>query len=453
MEKPSLPRGTRDFGPADMFRRRLIFDTIRKVFETFGYQPLETPAMENLSTLTGKYGEEGDQLLFRILNSGDIGAGIASLKSPDTRTLLPLLSEKGLRYDLTVPFARYVVMNRDKIVFPFKRYQMQPVWRADRPQKGRYREFYQCDADVIGTDSILCEAEIVLMINRIFQQLDIVNYTIRINHRGLLAGLAETIGGKGKEPALYTAIDKLDKMGETKVREELSAKGFSSPQLDQLFSALHQKGDNEALIQFAEHNLQGESVNKAVTSLRELTSLLNAYGPGEQDHLQLDFSLARGLSYYTATIFEVVLSGVAVGSVSGGGRYDDLTGIFGMPGISGVGISFGVDRLYDAMDELQLFGDVTAISSKVLICTMDPESKHYGLSLLHDLREAGVASELYPDEARMKKQLDFANRKGIPFVIVIGENERTTGMLALKEMASGNQENISRSEVLKLLAR
>lgn len=435
-----------------MFRRRFIFDSIRQVFEVFGYQPLETPAMENLSTLTGKYGEEGDQLLFRILNSGDLAAEITQLDKSDTRSLLPLLSEKGLRYDLTVPFARYVVMNRDKIAFPFKRYQMQPVWRADRPQKGRYREFYQCDADAIGTDSVLCEAEIILMVDQVFARLGLDRYTIRINHRGLLNGLAESIGGKGKESALFTAIDKLDKAGEPKVREELSEKGFTASQLDQLFATLHKKSDNKALIDFAEQNLHGESVSKAVASLRELLMILEAYSAGSQDHLQLDFSLARGLSYYTATIFEVVLSGVAIGSVCGGGRYDDLTGIFGMPGISGVGISFGVDRLFDAMEELKLFGDGVSPSSKVLICTMDPESMRYGIGLLHDLRTAGIASEIYPDEARMKKQLDYANRRNIPFVVVIGESERNSGQLALKEMATGEQERLSREGLLKRLS-
>lgn len=435
-----------------MFRRRFIFDAIRQVFGVFGYQPLETPAMENLSTLTGKYGEEGDQLLFRILNSGDLSSAIAPLDKSDTKALLPHLSEKGLRYDLTVPFARYVVMNRDKIAFPFKRYQMQPVWRADRPQKGRYREFYQCDADVIGTDSMLCEAEIVLMVNQVFAKLGLEKYTIRINHRGLLSGLAESIGGRGKEPALFTAIDKLDKAGEAKVREELGEKGFSASQLDHLFTVLHKKGDNKSLIDFAEQNLHGESVSKAVNSLRELLMILEAYGTGSQDHLQLDFSLARGLTYYTATIFEVVLSGVAVGSVCGGGRYDDLTGIFGMPGISGVGISFGVDRLFDAMEELNLFRDETAQSSRVLICTMDAESMRYGIGLLRDLRAAAVAAELYPDAARMKKQLDYANRRSIPFVIVIGESERNSGQLALKEMATGQQENLSREALLKRLS-
>src|SRR5688572_12814891 len=358
MEKPTLAKGTRDFGPGTMAKRQFIFDAIRSVFQKFGFQPLETPAIENLSTLTGKYGEEGDQLLFKILNSGDFLKDIdpAKLTSVNYKSLTPDISEKGLRYDLTVPFARFVVMNRNEVTFPFKRYQIQPVWRADRPQKGRYREFYQCDADVVGTDSLLCEAEIILMIKSVFKTLGISDYTIKINHRDILNGVAGVFGASGKEIALFVAIDKLDKIGEVKVKEELLAKGFSQKSLDQLFKILNTRGTTAEKLKFLKENFKNtEAGNKGVADVEQVLRLLKELG-SDDSNVELDIPLARGLSYYTGCIFEVKINNVGIGSVSGGGRYDNLTQAFGdKEKLSGVGFSFGVDRIYDAMEELKLF--------------------------------------------------------------------------------------------------
>ena len=441
MDKPTLPKGTRDFGPAQMSKRQFIFNTIRKVFETYGFQPLETPAMENLITLTGKYGEEGDQLLFKILNSGDFlkDADKNELATGNWKLLTNSVSEKGLRYDLTVPFARYVVMNRHEITFPFKRYQIQPVWRADRPQKGRYREFYQCDADVVGTDSLICEAEIVLMINEVFKGLKITDYSIKINHRAILSGLAEMAGAKGNEGDLFVAIDKLDKIGEEKVKEELRGKGFSEASLMSLFEILNFKGSTSQKLEFLSNKFSNSTAGqKGVSDFREVLDLLASYGAHEE-HILFDIALARGLSYYTGCIFEVKINNVAIGSVSGGGRYDNLTGGFGMPGVSGVGFSFGVDRLYDAMEELKLFSEDTQIASKVLVSHLDEECRRFALKTVHALRKAGIASEVYPDNAKLKKQLEYADRKKIPFVIVIGSDEMKSGNLTFKNMKTGEQ--------------
>lgn len=453
MEKPTLPKGTRDFGPAQMAKRQFILENIKKVFQKYGFQPLETPAMENLTTLTGKYGEEGDQLLFKILNSGDFLKDIDynKLETRNSKSATFDISEKGLRYDLTVPFARYVVMNRHEVTFPFKRYQIQPVWRADRPQKGRYREFYQCDADVVGTDSLLCETEIVLMIKEVFTRLGVKDYSIKINHRAILAGLAHLCQATGNETSLFVAIDKLDKIGEEKVKEELRSRGFSESSLLILFEILNFKGNTQQKIEFLSNKFSNTpSGQKGITDFKEVLSLLTGYGATE-DHVEFDIALARGLSYYTGCIFEVKINNVSIGSVSGGGRYDNLTGVFGLPGVSGVGFSFGVDRLYDALEELKLFPLEAQISSQVLIAHFDIESKLYGLKVLQSLRDNGIASEIYPDSIKIQKQLDYANKKLVPYTIVIGSEEVKSGMLALKDMKTGEQQKKSIGEIISLI--
>jgi histidyl-tRNA synthetase len=450
MDNPSIPKGTRDFGPAQMAKRQFILDHIKKVFQKYGFQPLETPAMENLSTLTGKYGDEGDQLLFKILNSGNFLKDVDSLQlqNRDLKLIAPRLTEKGLRYDLTVPFARYVVMNRNEITFPFRRYQMQPVWRADRPQKGRYREFYQCDADVVGTDALLCEVEIVLMIKEVCTVLGFQDFSVKINHRAILSGLAELTGARENEMDLFVAIDKLDKIGEEKVKEELRSKGFANHHLTLLFEILNFSGSSQQKIDFLTDKFQTSvSGRKGLNDLKKILELLHLHQSDEQ-HLVLDLALARGLSYYTGCIFEVKINDVPIGSISGGGRYDNLTGVFGMPGVSGVGISFGVDRIYDAMEELQLFPKDTLISSRVLVTHTDEESMRYGLKIVQSLRQKGIAAEIYPDIAKLKKQLDYANKKGVPFVIVIGSEEIAGGLLTFKNMETGEQERLTLNQIL-----
>lgn len=454
MEKPTLPKGTRDFGPATMAKRQFIFENIRKVFQKYGFQPLETPALENLSTLTGKYGEEGDQLLFKILNSGDFLKDIDNqkLEARNSKQLSFDIADKGLRYDLTVPFARFVVMNRNDITFPFKRYQIQPVWRADRPQKGRYREFYQCDADVVGTDSLICETEIILMIKEVFKGLGVTDYTIKINHRGILSGIAESMGAKENEASLFVAIDKLDKIGEEKVKEELQNKGFSKNNLASLFEILNVKGSTiNKLALLTSRFDTSERGKKGLRDLQEVLNMLDYYG-ATGEHVEFDVALARGLSYYTGCIFEVKINNVAVGSVSGGGRYDNLTRSFGdKDNLSGVGFSFGVDRLYDAMEELDLFPNETETSSKILICHFDDASLIYGLGVLTKLRNAGISSEIYPEQAKIKKQLDYANKKMVSFAIVIGSDEIQSGVLAFKNMATGEQEKLTLEQIISKL--
>jgi histidyl-tRNA synthetase len=452
MEKPGLPKGTRDFGPQAMARRNYIFETIRNVFQKYGFQPLETPAMENLSTLTGKYGEEGDQLLFRILNSGDFLKDVDDDIKSDSRTLVKYIADKGLRYDLTVPFARYVVMNRHDITLPFKRYQMQPVWRADRPQKGRYREFYQCDADVVGTDSLICEAEIILMIKEVMNQLQISDYTIKVNHRQILNGVAKVIGASGKETDLFVAIDKLDKIGEEGVRQELQTKGFLNEQCRKLFDVLKTGGSNQSKLQsLATIFIQTKHEPKGIADMQQVFDLLTRYKQDDA-HVEFDLTLARGLSYYTGCIFEVKINGMAVGSISGGGRYDDLTQAFGSKDkLSGVGISFGIDRLYDALDELNLFPKSALATTTILICHFDEHCLQYGLGALSQLRANHIAAEIYPETAKLKKQLDYANKKGIPFTLVVGPEEVNSGNLALKNMESGNQENLPLDEIINKL--
>ncbi|GAA4451583.1 histidine--tRNA ligase [Nibrella saemangeumensis] len=451
MQKPSIPKGTRDFGPEQMSKRLFIFDTIRQTFRRYGFQPLETPAMENLSVLMGKYGEEGDQLLFKILNSGDFAGGLTETDwQSGAKKLTQKISEKGLRYDLTVPFARYVVMNRHALPMPFKRYQMQPVWRADRPQKGRYREFYQCDADVVGTDSLLCEAEIVLMVHEVLRNLGIQDFTLKINNRKILAGIAEAIGMPGQEGALAVAIDKLDKIGQEKVIDELRERGFSDESLSRLQPIFGFSGEAAEMLQSLKGWLSSsETAQTGIAELEEVWQLVSQYGLVDSQ-LELDVTLARGLSYYTGAIFEVKANGVQIGSISGGGRYDNLTGAFGQPGLSGVGISFGVDRIYDVMEELNLFPAGSQQSTQVLIVHFDTDARAVGLPLLSRLRQEGVMAEAYPDITKLKKQLDYANQKNIPYVVLIGSEEVQTGQLSVKNMVTGEQQ---KQTVEELIAR
>jgi len=453
-KKPSIPKGTRDFGPAEMAKRHFILDTIKKVYQKYGYEPIETPAMENLSVLQGKYGDEGDQLLFKILNSGDFLSKTEEGDRNDSKTLQPKISEKGLRYDLTVPFARFVVMNQHKLTFPFRRYQIQPVWRADRPQRGRYREFYQCDADAIGTNSMLCEAEIVLMIQEVFKSLQAkkansLDYAIKINNRKILSGIVEVLGAEGKETDFAVAIDKLDKIGEEKVKEELTERGFAQSAIDTLSPLFTLSGDNAEQINFLKDFLKdSEKGQKGLAELNEVFDILDAFG-AKVPQLELDVTLARGLSYYTGAIFEVKPKNVQMGSICGGGRYDGLTDTFGLPDVSGVGISFGVDRIYDVLEELQLYPDNAESSTEVLMVSFDDESWKYCLKVLHRLRTANVKAELYPEPVKLKKQMKYANDKQIPYVILVGSEEMKTGDLTFKNMKEGTQENLNAESILK----
>ncbi|GAB3652637.1 histidine--tRNA ligase [Echinicola sediminis] len=453
IQKPTLPKGTRDFGPEQMARRNYILDIIKDTFKLFGYQQLETPSMENLSVLTGKYGDEGDQLLYKILNSGDF---LKKVKTGDleqgTGQVLPKVAEKGLRYDLTVPFARYVVMNRNDITFPFKRFQIQPVWRADRPQKGRYREFYQCDADVVGTDSLICEAEILLMIRRVFAKLKLNDYDIKVNNRKILTGISEVIGAPGKESELCVAIDKLDKIGWEKVQEELVQRGFSGEAITKLEPVVLLKGSNSEKLSFLKDFLSASSEGlKGVAELEEVLGILENFGEN-QEHVVLDVVLARGLSYYTGAIFEVKVNNVSIGSVSGGGRYDNLTGVFGLEGVSGVGFSFGVDRIYDVLEELELFPDERMQSTAVMVGYFDQNGKDYGLKILNGLRSAGLSAEIYPDVTKVKKQFNYADKKNIPFVIMIGSEEMAQHKVTLKNMKTGDQHMYSLEECIGIIS-
>ena len=442
MEKPTLPKGTRDFGPAQMARRLFILDTIRAVFKKYGFQPLETPAMENLSTLTGKYGEEGDQLLFKILNSGDFlkDADVNDLAAKNSRKTASQISEKGLRYDLTVPFARFVVMNQHELAMPFRRYQIQPVWRADRPQKGRYREFYQCDADVVGTESLLCEAEIILMIREVFSSLGINGYQIKINHRDILKGLAELAGAKGNETAFFVALDKLDKIGEDKVKEELASKGISGNGTNQVFSLLKTfNGKIESL-----RSVFTDAGQKGLADLEEVFKLA-----GSISQVEFDLSLARGLSYYTGCIFEVKVPSSGIGSVCGGGRYDNLTQAFGAKEkLSGVGISFGIDRIYDVLEALNLFRPNQESTTQILFCHFDEVTRAAAFALAGEIRAAGISAEVYPDVVKIKKELDYANKRSIPFAAIIGDEEIKNGTVTLKDLISGNQEVIETNQLI-----
>ncbi len=468
IQKPSIPKGTRDFSPLEMVRRNYIFDTIRKVFQLYGYQPIETPAMENLSTLLGKYGEEGDKLLFKILNSGDfledrgsrIEDGASRMEHPassaeklDYKVLLPRIAEKGLRYDLTVPFARYVVQHQNEITFPFKRYQIQPVWRADRPQKGRYREFFQCDVDVIGSDSLLNEVELVQVVDKIFTSLG-VKVIVKLNNRKILSGIAEVIGEPGRLTDLTISLDKMEKTGIEPVLSELRQKGFEAASIEALvpFLKLVSENDFAVILTFLKEKLKGsltglsgiEEIDKIAGYLRDLNL---------SDLVELDISLARGLNYYTGTIIEVKAVDVPIGSLCGGGRYDNLTGVFGLTGVSGVGISFGADRIYDVMNEMNLFPEMIEATTKVLFVNFGPVEEKYCLPLLSSLRESAIPAEIYPAAVKLKKQLDYANRKKIPFVVLVGEDEMKTGQMMLKDMNSGEQKLMTLEQVKKELAK
>jgi len=448
-QKPSIPKGTRDFGPQIMVRRNYIFDTIRNIFKRYGYQPIETPAMENLSTLLGKYGEEGDKLLFRILNSGDFIAGMDSSESLTSEKLAPFISEKGLRYDLTVPFARFVVQYRNDITFPFKRYQIQPVWRADRPQKGRYREFYQCDVDVVGSDSLLNEAELVQIVDDIFNQLNI-KVLVKINNRKILAGIAEYIGSPGNLTDITVAIDKLDKIGVEKVNAELTEKGISEESIKLLQPILFMQGNSREKISRLETLIGQTSIGaKGIAEVSQLFDYLD--NMELKLPYELDLTLARGLNYYTGAIFEVKALDVAMGSICGGGRYDDLTSIFGLPDVSGVGISFGADRIYDVLNELSLFPETTAETTFALFVNFGKAEESYCLPYLWKLRQAGVNAEIFPDADKMKKQMRYADQKNIPVVIIAGEEEMNKKQFTVKWMQSGEQQTVEADALIEIL--
>ena len=449
--KPGIPKGTRDFSPVEMAKRNYIFDTIREVFHLYGFSQIETPSMENLSTLMGKYGEEGDKLLFKIQNSGDYFSGITDeeLLSRNAAKLASKFCEKGLRYDLTVPFARYVVMHRDEITFPFKRFQIQPVWRADRPQKGRYREFYQCDADVVGSNSLINEVELVQMIDAVFNKFGI-RVSIKVNNRKILTGIAEIIGEADKIVDITVAIDKLDKIGLDNVNAELASKGISQEAIEKLQPIILLSGTNEekietlkSVLSASETGLKG--VEESEFILKHVAQL------GVKSEVELDLTLARGLNYYTGAIFEVKALDVQIGSISGGGRYDNLTGVFGMDGMSGVGISFGADRIYDVLNQLDLYPKEAVNGTQLLFVNFGEKEAEYSLPILFKARTAGIRAEIYPDSAKMKKQMSYANSKMIPFVAIVGENEMNEGKVTLKNMTTGEQSLLSPDELVNAI--
>lgn len=446
--KPGIPKGTRDFSPVEMAKRNYIFNTIRKVFYLYGFQQIETPSMENLSTLMGKYGDEGDKLLFKIQNSGDYFSGLTDeeLLSRNAAKLASKFCEKGLRYDLTVPFARYVVMHRDEITFPFKRFQIQPVWRADRPQKGRYREFYQCDADVVGSNSLLNEVELVQMIDTVFRKFGI-RVSIKINNRKILSGIAEIIGEADKIVDITVAIDKLDKIGLDNVNAELASKGIPQEAIDKLQPIILLSGTNEEKLETLKTVLADSETG--LKGVEESEFILKTIaGLGIQSDVELDLTLARGLNYYTGAIFEVKALDVQIGSISGGGRYDNLTGVFGMEGVSGVGISFGADRIYDVLNQLDLYPKDAVDGTQLLFVNFGEAEAAYVLPVLAKVRAAGIRAEIYPDSAKMKKQMGYANNKAIPFVAIVGENEMNEGKLTLKNMTTGEQSLVTPDELI-----
>lgn len=447
-QKPSIPKGTRDFGVTEMVRRNYIFDVIRKVFQIYGYKPIETPAMENLSMLLGKYGDEGDRLIFKILNSGDYLSEISekSINGISSNELTKYISEKALRYDLTVPFARFVVMHQNEITFPFKRYQIQPVWRADRPQKGRYREFYQCDVDVIGSDSLLNELELIQITDTIFSEMKIA-VDIKINNRKILSGIAEIIGESERITDITIAIDKIDKIGIDGVNKELTEKGVSKQALQKLQPIIFLKGDSEfklrelkKILSASETGLKGVSEVESIFQYMETVNV--------SSDVEFELTLARGLNYYTGAIFEVTAKDVCFGSIAGGGRYDDLTGIFGLPNVSGVGISFGAERIYDVLNELKLFPEEVSSTTKILFVNFGYNEEKYCLPLIENIRKNGISAEIYPAAAKLKKQLDYANANHIPFVVVAGEDEISSGSVTLKNMNSGQQQKIDASALI-----
>lgn len=450
-QKPSIPKGTRDFGPVEMARRNYIFDTIREVFKLYGFSQIETPAMENLSTLMGKYGEEGDKLLFKILNSGNWPASLENidLQSESIGHLTSKISEKGLRYDLTVPFARFVVQHRNELTMPFKRYQIQPVWRADRPQKGRYREFYQCDADVVGSDSLINEIELLSLIDEVFSRLGI-NITIKLNNRKVLSGIAELVGQPDKLIDITVAIDKIDKIGIENVKAELSERGISEESIERLIPILEINGSTQERIAALSEILKDvETGAKGVAELEEVISGINNLGL--KADIELDVSLARGLNYYTGTIIEVKAKDVAIGSITGGGRYDNLTGVFGMPGLSGVGISFGADRIYDVLNALDLYPDSASAATRVMFTNFGKSEAEVSMKYLKLFRKAGISAEIYPDAAKMKKQMQRANDLAIPFVAIVGEEEMNQGLVTLKNMADGSQKMLTVDDAIAMV--
>ena len=451
-QKPSIPKGTRDFTPAEMARRNYIFDTIREVFGLYGFRQIETPAMENLSTLMGKYGEEGDKLLFKILNSGDYLRGVdrSLIDNDECLKLAAQLCEKGLRYDLTVPFARFVVMHRAELQMPFKRFQIQPVWRADRPQKGRYREFYQCDADVVGSDSLLNEVELLQIIDEVFARLG-VRITIKLNNRKVLAGIAELVGAPDKIIDITVAIDKIDKIGLDKVKEELAERGLSPEAIDRITPIITLSGSNaerlerlKALMASSEVGLKG--VEELITVIDSTAAL------GLRADLELDVSLARGLNYYTGTIIEVKARDVEIGSITGGGRYDNLTGVFGLPGLSGVGISFGADRIYDVLNALDLYPADIQGAARIMFANLGEAEAARSLQVAREVRRAGISAEVYPDATKMKKQMSRADALGIPYVGIIGETELQEGTVTLKNMTTGEQSQLNVDDLIKALS-
>lgn len=449
-QKPSIPKGTRDFSPSEMAKRNYIFDNIKSVYEFFGFRQIETPAMENLSTLLGKYGEEGDKLLFKILNSGDFlkEVNLNDVTVHNASTITTKISEKGLRYDLTVPFARYVVQHRNEIQFPFKRYQIQSVWRADRPQKGRYREFFQCDADVIGSNSLLNELELIQIIDNVFKKLNI-NVVIKINNRKILAGIAERIGFPELLVEITVALDKFDKIGAEAVIEEMTSKGIDEKAIEQIKPLMNLQNMNAAQkLSYLATFLETSSIGtKGIAEIEEILNLLNQFNI--HNEIEVDLTLARGLNYYTGAIFEVVTKEVKMGSICGGGRYDNLTGIFGLNDVSGVGISFGADRIYDVLTELDRFPDLSFKGTQVLILNFGKKEELEAISILEKLRQAGLRAELFPDSAKMNKQMTYANHHNIPFVIFAGESEIQSGLLGLKNMNSGIQQSLQLEEIIK----
>lgn len=457
--KPSIPKGTRDFSASEMEKRNHIFNTISSVFKKYGYQEIQTPTMENLSTLTGKYGDEGDKLIFKILNSGDYLSNVNSdkLENRNSQALISEISEKALRYDLTVPFARYVVMHRNDITFPFKRFQIQPVWRADRPQKGRYREFYQCDADVVGSESLINEAEFVMIYHEALSKLGLKDFTIKINNRKILSGIAEIIGKHELIVDMTVAIDKLDKIGLDGVIKELIERGFTEKDIETLKPIILLSGSNTEKLDSLRSILSNSEIGlkgiEEIESIFEYVQLLTAETKDSvKKQLELDITLARGLNYYTGAIFEVKTNEVAMGSIGGGGRYDDLTGMFGLNDLTGVGISFGADRIYDVLEELKLFPESTFSGTKVLLSNFDKQAENFALPILQKLRKADISTEIYPIAAKLKKQMSYADDKNIPFVILIGSDEIESGLLTIKNMKSGEQQKVKIEDIITFFA-
>lgn len=447
-QKPSIPKGTRDFHPEEVLKRSFIFNTIEEVFKRYGYAPIQTPSMENLNTLTGKYGEEGDRLLFKVLNNGDFlaKADDALLNAKDSNKVLHQISKRGLRYDLTVPFARYVVMNQHRINFPFKRYQIQPVWRADRPQKGRYQEFYQCDADVVGSDSLMYEAELMQIFDEVFSNLGL-DVTILINNRKILAGIAELCDASDKLVGITVAIDKIHKIGKEKVSIEIAKLGVAADKIDKLFEVLDCQNLDEL-------SRQMEGITIGIEGIEELRKF-HSYADQipKKNELKFDVSLARGLGYYTGCIFEVMSNDVSIGSIAGGGRYDNLTGVFGLPNVSGVGISFGAARIFDVMEELDKYPEGIGAVLDVLLLATDAESHLKSFEFLHMLRKAGIKADLYPNPSKIQKQMKYANKMNVPKVVIIGSQELESGQLSLKDMQTGDQQKLSIDEIIKTLIR